>query len=57
MTNPDRRREIRRRKDNSMLFTWITRDGVTHEKRIEDKEERRKFIESLETSKDVIKWW
>lgn len=40
-----------------MLFTWITRDGVTHEKRIEDAEERRKFIEYLETSKDVIKWW
>lgn len=39
-----------------MLFIWVTKDHVKHKRFIKDREERLKFIEWLEYSKDVI-WW
>lgn len=39
-----------------MKFTWMTKDGVIHEKVIHDRAERLKFIEWLEYDKSVV-WW
>lgn len=40
-------------------FVYYTKDGERHEKVIdkEDRDERLKFIEWLETNKNVVKWY
>ncbi len=40
-----------------MKFTWFTKDGKMHEKIINNPDERLEFIDWLETSPDVVKWF
>lgn len=48
-----------KKESKNVKFVYYTKDGERHEKVIdkEDKDARLKFIEWLETNKNVVKWY